>query len=237
MLPPVTALPFVSARRQVALAAGLLACALAAWAVSVERMRGMDSGPGADLGTLGFFLGTWVTMTAAMMLPSAAPAVLLFARVRGGGAPLFVAGYLVAWAASGLVAYGAFRAVRAGAPGLVTWNGAGRFVAGGALAAAGLYELTPLKSACLGHCRSPLRFLLAARTGALSAGVGHGAYCVGCCAGLMVALFALGAMSIFWMAVVGGVIFAQKVLPLGGRLGWPLCAALVAGGVVVAVPA
>src|SRR5438874_11700438 len=105
----------------VATASLLLAAALVAWVVTVDRMRGMDAGPGTDLGGLGWFAGIWVTMMAAMMLPSVAPMVLAFARLtkeraRRGQAVLvptwvFVAGYFAAWTAYGLVAYGLFRAV------------------------------------------------------------------------------------------------------------------------------
>jgi len=216
----------------VAVTALVLAGGLAAWIVTVERMQGMDAGPGTDLGGLGFYLGIWVTMMAAMMLPAAAPMVLLFARVSGDraerGRPgvvptwVFVAGYLAVWTAYGLVAYGLFRAVKGAAGGVLAWDRAGPYVAGAAVAAAGLYELTPLKDVCLRHCRSPLHFVLhgwkEGYRGALRMGAEHGAYCVGCCWGFMVVLFALGVMSLFWMAIVAALVFVQKVLPLGQRL-------------------
>jgi predicted metal-binding membrane protein len=215
-------------RGRTALVASLLGAALVAWIVAVQRMRGMDMGPGTDLGTLGWFVGIWVTMIAAMMLPSAAPAVLLFARVRRAAqAWVFVAGYLLAWTAYGLVAYGVYRAIRA------TWTPP-VWVAGVAIAVAGLYQLTPLKTACLRHCRSPIGLLLRAR-GALRLGVEHGAYCVGCCTGLMLALFALGVMSIFWMAVVALAILVEKALPGGERFARVLAVALVVLGISVAV--
>src|SRR5947208_7660651 len=92
----------------------LVAGAVAAWAVTVDRMRGMDAGPGTDLGGLGWFLGIWLTMMAAIMLPSAAPMALTFARLsRSSPAWVFVAGYLAAWTAYRLAAYGAFRLVTA----------------------------------------------------------------------------------------------------------------------------
>jgi predicted metal-binding membrane protein len=207
----------LSLRRQTALAAAVLGGALAAWIVTVQRMRGMDAGPGTDLGALGWFLGIWVTMTAAMMLPSAAPAILLFSSVRrGANTWLFVAGYLLAWTGYGLAAYALYRGIRTAAPSFLAWSDRGPWVAGGALAAAGLYQLTPLKRACLRHCRSPLHFLLhghPGRFGAVRTGLGHGGYCVGCCTGLMLALFALGVMSLFWMAVVAAAILVEKALP------------------------
>src|SRR3982751_919142 len=148
----------------------VLAGALVAWIITIERMRGMDAGPGTDLGALGWYVGIWVTMMAAMMLPAAAPTVLMFSRVRPGAhAWVFVLGYLLAWTGYGLAAYALYRGIRASAPSFLAWEERGPWVAGGALAAAGLYQLTPLKAACLHHCRSPLHFLLHARSGRLGA--------------------------------------------------------------------
>jgi predicted metal-binding membrane protein len=218
---------------------GLLGGALAAWAVSALRMRGMDAGPGTDLGGLGWFLGIWVTMTAAMMLPSAAPMVLVYAhfsRSRRAGA--FVAGYLVAWTLYGLAAYGAYRLPAGAGFGWLDWQRNGPYLAGAAIAAAGLYQLTPLKEACLRRCRGPLGYLVRGwrdgRTGALRMGAEHGLVCVGCCWGLMLALFALGVMSLFWTALVAAAIFAEKVLPHGQRVARVLALALVVLGVLVA---
>jgi len=234
--------------RPVPLAALVLGGALVAWIITVQRMRGMDAGPGTDLGGLGWYVGIWVTMMAAMMLPSAAPMVLLYARVsreraRRGQAAfvptwIFVAGYLAAWTAYGLVAYGIYRAVVAAGTGWLAWDRAGPYVAGGALIGAGVYQLTPLKDVCLRHCRSPLHFLLQGwregRTGAVRMGLEHGAFCVGCCWGLMVALFALGVMSLAWMAIVAGVILVEKLAPQGERLSRVFAVALVALGIWVA---
>jgi predicted metal-binding membrane protein len=219
--------------------AGLAGATLAAWIVSIDEMRGMDAGPGTGLGAFGWFLGVWVTMMAAMMLPSAAPVALLVARLRDGAAAcLFVVGYLISWALYGLAAYGVYRALRAVAPSFVAWDARGPGVAGGALAAAGLYQLTPLKRSCLRHCRSPIGFLMRAHRGALGsvrAGAGHGAYCIGCCFGLMVALFALGVMSLVWMAAVAAAILVEKTLPGGQRAAVALAGVLVALGLWVAV--
>ena len=225
----------------------LLAGALVAWIVTVNRMRGMDGGPGTDLGGLGWYLGIWVTMMGAMMLPSVFPMVLLFARVSSEGGRrgarvvptwVFVMSYLAVWTLYGLVAYGLYRVVRTLDPGFLAWDRAGPYVVGGAVAAAGLYELTPLKSVCLRHCRSPLHFILGGWRpgwfGALRMGSAHGAYCVGCCWGLMIVLFALGVMSLFWMALVAGVIFVQKIIPWGERFTTALAVALVALGIWVA---
>jgi predicted metal-binding membrane protein len=227
----------------------LLAAALVCWILVIARMHGMDAGPATDLGGLGWYLGIWVTMMAAMMLPSVAPMALLFARVSrersrrelpgAAPTPIFVAGYLAAWTSYGLAAYGVFRFVSWLGPGFLSWDGAGPYVAGGAIAAAGLYELTPLKQVCLKHCRGPLHFIFEGWRpgpfGAIRMGVEHGTYCIGCCWGLMVILFALGVMSLFWMAVIAGVIFAEKILPHGLRLSRVFAIAFVAFGIWVAL--
>jgi predicted metal-binding membrane protein len=226
----------------------LLGAALVAWIITVDRMRGMDAGPGTDLGGLAWFAGIWVTMMAAMMLPSVAPMTLLFARIsrdrRGRGQAfvptwVFLAGYLGAWTVYGLAAYGLFRLVIALGPDWLAWDRAGPYVAGGAIVAAGLYQLTPLKEVCLRHCRGPMHYVLHGwrdgNLGAFRMGAEHGLFCVGCCWGLMVALFAVGVMSLFWMAVVAAVIFAEKVLPYGLRLSRVFALVLVALGIWVAM--
>jgi predicted metal-binding membrane protein len=235
----------------VVLVVAILAAALVTWVVTVQRMRGMDAGPGTDLGGLGWDLGVWVTMMAAMMLPSVVPMAVLFARMsaerkrrQSAFVPtwVFLAGYLATWTAYGLSAYGLFRLVKAFGPGLFAWDKDGPWIAGGAIAAAGLYQLTPLKQVCLRHCRTPFHFLFhgwrEGRLGAVRMGVEHGGYCVGCCWGLMVVLFALGVMSLVWMGVVAGLIFAEKVVPFGARATKPVAVALVALGIwVAAAPA
>lgn len=224
----------------------LLGGAIATWIVCAVRMRGMDAGPGTDLGGFGWYLGIWTTMTAAMMLPAAAPMVMVFhrgsrdraARGRSVATWIFVLGYVVVWTAYGLLAYGLYRLL-AEAGGVFAWDGAGPYIAGGALAAAGLYELTPLKSVCLRHCRGPLRFVVRGwrpgRLGALRMGLEHGGFCVGCCFGLMLVLFALGVMSLTWMAVVTAFVFAQKVLPRGELLTKVFAIGFVAAGTWVAL--
>ena len=156
-------------------------------------MRGMDDGPGTDLGTLGWFLGVWLVMMAAMMFPSVAPTVALYSQMtkkRSPVAPLvFVCGYLLTWTAAGLLAFGDLRTRRSPLRRRLAWDRAGRWVAGGILVVAAVYELTPLKTVCLRHCRSPLGFLLGSwrdgLSGALQMGAKHGAWCVGCCWALM----------------------------------------------------
>jgi predicted metal-binding membrane protein len=117
-------------------------------------------------------------------------------------------------------------------PGLLAWEREGPYVAGGAIVAAGIYELTPLKKYCLRRCRSPVAYH---GEDALRVGIANGLYCVGCCLGLMAVLFALGVMSVLWMAVVAAVIFAEKVLPHGLRLPSFIAPALIVLGVCVAL--
>ena len=209
----------------------LFGAAAIAWIVTVERMDGMDAGPGTDLGGLGWYLGVWVTMTAAMMLPSEARATLIVARFRRGlPTLLFLAGYLAVWTAYGLVAWGLFRLVTAFDTGWLAWDEGGPYVAGGVILAAGLYELTPLKRHCLRRCREPHM-----DGSAFASGLGDGLNCVGCSGGLMAVLFALGVMSITWMVVVAAVIFAEKVLPHGLRLSLVVGPTLIALGIWVSV--
>ena len=201
------------------LVALLLVLAGVAWAVTVDRMRGMDAGPGTDPGTLGFFVGVWVVMMGAMMLPSMAPMVAVYARLARvrGGTPLFVAGYFAVWTVAGLAAFAIARAGRDSSLGVFSWDRGGRYLAGGVLLAAAAYQLTPLKDRCLTQCRGPLTFVLTrwrdGRAGALRMGLEHGAWCIGCCWALMAALFAVGVMSVGWMAFVAALIATEKLLP------------------------
>jgi predicted metal-binding membrane protein len=219
---------FAALRGRLTLVLALLALAGLAWWSTADRMAGMDAGPGTDLGALGWFLGVWVVMMAAMMFPSLAPTVALYARMtrqRGLDRPLLFAGaYLLVWGAAGLVAYGVFGLGRGALGGALAWDAGGRWVAGGVLALTAVYELTPFKDACLGKCRSPLGFLLGrwrdGRRGAVEMGARHAGWCLGCCAGLMVALFALGVMSLTWMALVAALIALEKTVPWRRTITW-----------------
>jgi predicted metal-binding membrane protein len=212
---------FAAVRVRLGLVAALFALAAVSWWWTVRQMRGMDQGAWTGLGTLGWFLGIWVVMMAAMMLPSVAPTVALYSRMTRQRSPLspllFAAGYLVTWAGAGLVAFTLAATVSRFSGDALAWDRAGRWVAGATLLVAAGYELSPLKNVCLGTCRSPLGFLLGAwrdgRRGALEMGVKHGAWCVGCCWALMASLFALGVMSVAWMALVAGLIAVEKILP------------------------
>lgn len=212
-----------------------------AWWWTSEEMAGMNAWPGANLGGLGWFLAVWIVMMAAMMFPSLAPTAALYARMtrrRGWGRPLlFTAGYLLVWGLVGMVPYAVFQICKDVAGHRLGWDAGGHWLVGGALAFAALYELTPLKDACLGKCRQPLSFLLGTwregRLGALSMGSKHAAWCVGCCWGLMVALFALGFMSIAWMALVAALTALEKILPWRRAATWGTAAILIVLAIAV----
>jgi predicted metal-binding membrane protein len=232
---------FDAVRARLGLVLLLFALAAVAWWSTADRMAGMDEGPGTALGALGWFLGVWVVMMAAMMFPSVAPTVSLYARMskrRSPAAPLvFAAGYLVTWTAAGVIAYGLFELGRSLLGDQLAWDNAGRWVAGGTLLVAAAYELTPLKDVCLTKCRSPLGFLVGSwrggLSGALNMGARHGAWCVGCCWALMASLFALGVMSLAWMAFVAALIALEKTLPWGRAATYATALVLLVLGVVL----
>jgi predicted metal-binding membrane protein len=179
--------------RTAATAAAVTTLALAAvsWVVAIDRMDGMDMGVATELGSFGFFIGLWIPMMAAMMLPGAAPAVARRARIDGSAlaVPLFLCSYLAVWT---LVGIGVF----------AVYESHGTTVAGALTIAAGLYELTPLKRAWRRRCREDD-----------VSGLQFGLFCVASSIGLMVVFVALGVMSVAWMAVVAVVIVAQKLVP------------------------
>ncbi|HEU4658385.1 MAG TPA: DUF2182 domain-containing protein [Capillimicrobium sp.] len=238
------------ARWQLTAVGVLLVLAAAAWAFTGSRMADMDAGPGTDPGALGFYVVSWVAMMAAMMLPSVAPMVATYVgiqrarRRRGMHAPAgasacFVGGYLLTWTVAGLAAYGLFDAGSSLLGDELAWDRTGRWVAAAVLLGAALYELTPLKGACLTRCRGPLAFVLEAwrdgRTGALRMGALHGAWCVGCCWALMAALFALGVMSVAWMLVIALLIAVEKMAPWRRAATTVVTVALVALAAGVAI--
>jgi predicted metal-binding membrane protein len=232
-------------RARLGLVALLIGLAGLAWSATAEQMAGMDAGPGADLGTFGWFLGAWIVMMAAMMFPSIAPTVALYAQMtrrRGLSPPLlFTSGYLLAWGGVGAVAYGLFELGRSLFGADLAWDAGGRWLVGGILALAAIYELTPLKDACLAKCRSPLGLLLGSwrdgPRGALEMGTRHAAWCIGCCWALMVALFALGSMSVGWMAFVAALIAIEKLAPWRSAANRAIAVTLVVLGLaVVTVP-
>ncbi len=186
-------------------------------------------------------------MMAARMLPAVMPTTLAFARVSAEHPPrgrtfaptcVFIGGYLAAWTGYGLLAYGIFRVIRSAHIHALSWHAQGPLIAGSTIAAAGLYQLSPLKRSCLRHCRSPTGYARGGWrpgcSGAARMGLEHGAFCIGCCWGLMLILFALGVMSIVWMQLVAGLIFGEKVLPFGERLSRVFAVAFLAFGIWVA---
>jgi predicted metal-binding membrane protein len=217
--------------------------AAAAWVVTFILARTMGNGPGTMGLALLPFLGLWVVMMAAMMLPSAAPVAVLWTRlISGASAGLtraarmsaFLTGYLLAWAGCGAVAYAAVagtgRLVMA-SPGPARWLGVAIF------AAAGIYQFTPWKDFCLRRCRSPIGALMyyagfKGRSRDVRVGLHHGATCAGCCWGLMIVLVAVGVMNIAAMAVLAAVVFAEKLWRHGKLFGQVAGVALVVAGIV-----
>ena len=232
---------FAAARTRLGLIALLLALAAVGWWWTVDEMQGMDDGSWTDLGTLAWFVGIWVVMMAAMMFPSVAPTVALYSRMTKSRSPvaplLFTSGYLVAWTSVGVFAFAVATAGGGIAGDVLAWDRAGRWIAGATLIVAAVYELTPLKDVCLGKCRSPLGFLLGSwrsgPSGALQMGARHGAWCIGCCWALMASLFALGVMSIVWMAVVAGLIAFEKLIPSRRTATYGTAAILLVLGVLL----
>lgn len=232
---------YAAVRARLVLVALLFAAAALGWAWTAHEMRGMDNGPWTSLGGFGWFVGVWVVMMAAMMFPSVAPTVALYSRMtkqRSPASPVaFVAGYLLTWGVAGVAAYGLAAAATRIDGDRLSWSHAGRTIAGTTLLVAAVYELTPLKDVCLGKCRSPLGVLLGSwrdgAAGALRMGAKNGAWCVGCCWALMASLFALGVMSVSWMAVVAGLIAIEKTLPWRRFVTYGTTAVLFGLGILV----
>jgi predicted metal-binding membrane protein len=235
-------------RDRIVIAAGLAAVVGLAWAYLVTgagmdmSMPGMMMAPAAwspDYGLLLFLM--WWIMMIAMMVPGAAPMVLLYAttqRRQGAtnpalGTALFLAGYLVMWAAFSVFA--ALSQWGLDLAGLMSMDMklASALLGGTILIAAGLYQLTALKAACLRHCQSPILFLSqhwrTGPAGAFRMGVRHGAYCVGCCWFFMALLFVAGVMNLAWIAGLAIYVALEKLLPFGP---W-LCRVAGAGFVVL----
>lgn len=207
--------------------AGLVLVTVAAWIFVIATSGDdMDMMPSA-----GAYIGSWTLMMAAMMLPSVAPFALLYARgASTSAAPgLLALGYLGVWALVGIPAYALDRALGIEHP----------TAAAAVLIAAGLYQLSPLKQACLSKCRSPVDFLVQhwrpGLGGAFRLGAHHGAYCLGCCIALMAVLVVAGGMGLAWVAAIALVVAAEKLLPHGPLLGKIGGVGLIAAGIVVAL--
>ena len=190
-----------------------LGLAAASWVVAVRQMDGMDMGVATRLGSFAVFVGLWVSMMAAMMLPGAAPAVLRRTRANGRvrAVPLFVGSYLVVWTLVGVAVYALYRPH-------------GPFAAGVVAIAAGVYEFTGLKRDCRRRCRE-----------SVGSGFEFGVYCVGSSIGLMLMLVVFGVMSITWMFVIGVLVLAQKLLPAKAAIDVPLALAIVGLGVLIVI--
>ncbi len=233
---------------------GLAALAALAWMGTVWQAREADTlmmagvpmslemGGRLELSSAALFLLIWIVMMAAMMSPSVWPVVMIYAAVvrrRGRGSiPLFLVGYLLAWESFGVLAYAGYigaGAVLASAKSLAEHL---PLVTGAVVIVAGVYQLTPLKRACLAHCQGPMEYLAShwreGPGGALRMGLSHGAYCLGCCWGLMLALLALGVMDLRWMATVSAVIAVEKLGPRHRLVPGAVGIGLVLLGLVIA---
>ncbi len=260
-----SALEALLERDRAVVLAGLAGVSLLAWAylvVTAVEMGGMPgAGATAPLGAVleaamqvrpwtGFdfllmFL-MWAVMMVAMMVPSAAPMILLFAAVRRkqrersrGFAPVsaFVAGYVAVWSvfslAATLLQWGLEQAALL-SPMMV---GSSPILGAALLVVAGLYQVSPFKQACLRHCRSPVHFIVHRRRagtgGAFAMGLEHGAFCVGCCGFLMGLLFVGGVMNLLWVAAIAVFVLLEKVLPFGARAGRVTGGLLVLAGLLI----
>lgn len=224
---------------------GLIALAVVAWWLTSIMSEDMRADPMMAPMSLGPFLIAWTLMMAAMMLPAVTPVVRLYQRAAASGrvAPSasFVLAYLAVWTLSGLPAYLLWRALAMPLDGGATWA---LRLAGATLLFAGVYQLTPLKRACLRHCRSPMSYFMRLRGslarpgGAFRAGSLHAVYCCGCCVGLMAVLVAAAAMNLWWAVLIALGVFAERNLRWGAQLSAGLGVVLVAlGSAVVLSPA
>ena len=187
--------------------AAVLALAAACWFVAVREMSGMDMGASTQLGSFPSFVGLWAAMMAAMMLPGAIPVAL---RATQRLTP-FVASYLALWTLVGIAVYAVYRPH-------------GTALAGAVVIAAGLYELTPLKRHFRQRCREQS-----------GTGIAFGVACIGSSIGLMLALVALGVMSVAWMVVIAAIVVVQKLLPTYVAIDVPIALAIVAIGIATVV--
>jgi predicted metal-binding membrane protein len=235
-------------------AAGLLGLAALAWAyvadMAVPARHAAMSMPMASSGVwsageLCWLVAMWAIMMIAMMIPSAAPTILLYAGVSrrrqaqtipAVSAGWFTLGYLLAWTAFAVAAAGAQWTLHGAALLSSSMRSARPWLGGSLLIAAGVYQWLPLKGACLAHCRSPLGFFAAewreGRAGALAMGLRHGIQCVGCCWLLMGLLFVAGVMNLLWIAMIAGFVLVEKVMPGGRMVGRVAGAALLAWGLL-----
>jgi len=211
-------------------------------------MSGPDTSPWSASTLAPLFL-MWTEMMVAMMIPSAAPMILTFAMVQRRRreqcrpfvpTAIFLLGYLIVWTGFSAVAAVAQWVLHARAllsPMMVSTS---PLLGGALLIVAGVFQWTPLKQACLTHCRSPLSFLLTdwreGKWGALAMGLKHGAFCAGCCWFLMALLFVAGVMNLWWIALIAGLVLLEKVMPRGLLIGKLAGVVLAAWGVWMMLP-
>lgn len=202
--------------------------------------------PAMDPAGLALSFLMWIVMMAGMMLPSAAPTVLLYgAMVRKNAehgvvlpaVSIFVGGYLIVWAGFSLAAALLQAALEHAALLTPMMASASKPLSGALLVAAGIYQLTPLKDVCLGKCRNPVQFLMShwrsSPSGALRMGVAHGGYCLGCCWTLMLLLFVVGVMNLAWVALIAAFVLVEKLFPAGRLVSRLSGAALILIGLAV----
>lgn len=237
--------------RGIALAFLLVAATVLAWLGVLRADSSMEMSRGAmgfSPGAMAAFTAQWGVMMAAMMLPSAAPMILLYRNASRRGmqaagrvipAEVFALTYLFAWLLTGIPVYAASVAVEQLAARSAFFAAAVPYGIAGSLIAAGAYQLSPVKHACLRECESPVNFLMRRwRVGyaaTLRLAAAHAAYCIGCCWALMLILVVAGAMSLPWVLAIALVVFAEKVLPAGGRTARLVGVLLIVGGVAVAL--
>ena len=251
-------------RDRVIVGAALAALTVAAWlyllhmasAMSDRAMPGMPTMPGMAIAMpawhawswveIGTLVVMWGVMMIAMMTPAAAPMILMFSTIHwrrtAEGRPtvptvMFVLGYLAVWAIYSVVMALAQAGLHAAALLSPAMAATSPLLAGGLLVAAGVFQWTPLKRACLAACRSPLSFLMTGwregRGGAFVMGLRHGLYCLGCCWVLMALLFVAGVMNLLWVAAIAAAILVEKVVPLGDVVGRLAGVVFVAAGVLL----
>lgn len=233
-------------RERVIVAAVLLLVAALSWAVTarlaIDMKWMMLGGGGWNAAYFCAMCLMWVVMMVAMMLPSAAPAILLFAALerRSGlrGTALFTAGYLACWGAFSFIATLAQWALnKVGLLASPMMIRATPTLAALLFVLAGVYQLTPLKNACLRQCRSPAAFLAerrrSGRFGVWVMGLEHGAYCAGCCWALMALLFAFGVMNLLWVAALAALVLAEKLFPAGVLVGRVGAVGMIGAGVLL----
>ena len=240
----------------------LAALIVAAWlyllhltsAMSGMAMPDMPTMPGMAMSAMhpwswvevGALVVMWSVMMIAMMTPAAAPMILMFATIHrrrsAEGRPavptaIFVLGYLVVWTIYSVVAALAQAGLHAAALVSPAMAATSPLLAGSLLVAAGVFQWTPLKRACLAACRSPLSFLMTGwregRAGAFVMGLRHGRYCLACCWALMALLFVAGVMNLLWVAAIAVAVLIEKVVPRGDVVGRLAGVALVAAGVLL----